>query len=306
MPFRKKIFPRKTIIAGFCLLAGAVALQPAAAQTRLSGLAIAEAAPEQAWRMLDPENTLYMDLPSGRIIIELRPDFAPMHVAQIKTLVRQGFYDGLLFHRVIEGFMAQGGDPTATGTGSSTLPDLQPEFVRNMREANELQLIGRDARAARVGFVGPIPVGAQPETLSEFFVNNESGQPLWGLHCKGVMSMARANDPTSANSQFFLMFNDSRKALDQRYSIWGRIVDGGENSRRISRGEPPVRPTPIVQMRIATDVPINERDTVEVMRTNSSVFMEYVRNTGALADNGYVEDICGVTVPSRVNGKVES
>jgi peptidylprolyl isomerase len=159
----------------------------------------------------DPENTLFMDLKDGRVVIELRPDLAPRHVAQIKTLVRRGFYDGTPFHRVIEGFMAQGGDPTGTGTGGSDLPNIPAEF-------------SRDARFLR-----------------------------------GTAGMARAQDPNSANSQFFIMFAPA-PFLDGQYTIWGRVVAGMQFVDTIKRGDPrrngQVAPPPdrIVRMRVAADV----------------------------------------------------
>ena len=282
----------------------AMSLATATAQTDyVAPLQVAENASPSAWRSIDPENTIYMDLPSGRIIIELRPDFAPKHVAQIKALTRQGFYNGVLFHRVIEGFMAQGGDPTATGKGGSSLPDVEGEFMRSAKTENNFVQLGRDDKAARVGFIGPIPAASQPDTLKDFLVRDDL--PLWGLHCKGVMSMARGGDPNSANSQFFLLFGDSRSSLDQRYTIWGKIVDGNENARRINRGEPPVRPTPIVRMRVAADVPADELDDVQVMRTSDPVFLDYMKASGSITEDGYIEDICNVAVPSKINGKVE-
>jgi peptidylprolyl isomerase len=287
-------------IASSLLVIGSVA---SAQQAITPAMEVLENAPEEVWRTPDLENTLYMDLPSGRIVIELRPDFAPIHVERIKQLTRQGFYDGVLFHRVIEGFMAQGGDPTATGTGGSDLPDIPGEFMRSADAAEGFVQIGRDSLAARVGFIGPVPVASQPDTLKAFLVRDEL--PLWGLHCKGVMSMARAGDPNSANSQFFLMFGDSRESLDQRYTVWGKIIDGGENARRINRGEPPARPTPIKRMRVAADVPPDERDDVRVMRTDTPEFMDYLKKAGRVTEDGFIEDICNVDVPSKVNGKVE-
>ncbi len=264
---------------------------------------VAENAPAQAWRSIDPENTLYMDLPSGRIVIELQPDFAPKHVERLKTLTRAGFYDGIMFHRVIEGFMAQGGDPTGTGRGSSDLPDLPGEFIREAAAVSGFTEIGRDSRASRVGFIGAIPVAGEPETLKEFL--NGSDIAFWGLHCKGIMSMARSEAANSANSQFFLMFGDSRQALDQRYTIWGRIVDGYENARRINRGEPPERPTPIVRVRVASDVPDADRQQVEVMRTDSETFQQYLSETKAVSETGFVKDICNINIPARIDGRVD-
>lgn len=156
-----------------------------------------------------PENLLYIELPTGRVVIRMRPDQAPNHVARIKELTRRGFYDGLVFHRVIEGFMAQGGDPEGTGGGGSSLPDLKAEF---------------------------------------------SGL----LHMRGTVSMARTDDPDSANSQFFIMFTRN-PTLDKKYTVWGRVIKGMEHVDAIARGEPPRAPTKIVSMRVAADVMDEQR-----------------------------------------------
>ena len=153
--------------------------------------------------MADPENTLVLETTKGRVLIELRPDLAPGHVERIKTLARDKFYDGTPFHRVIEGFMAQGGDPTGTGTGGSKLPDLKAEF---------------------------------------------SAEP----HVRGVCSMARSQNPNSANSQFFICFGDSR-FLDRQYTVWGKVVEGMENVDKIKRGEPVRDPDRITTMRVLAD-----------------------------------------------------
>lgn len=260
-------------------------------------LQILQNAPADAWRTLDPENTIYMDLPAGTVVIELRPDFAPGHTERIKELTREGFYNGLNFHRVIEGFMAQGGDPKGDGTGGSDKPNLQPEFARDTSEVTGFNIIGRDRISARVGFIDGMPVGAQPEALRSFKKDRQVA--LWALHCPGVMSMARADAPASANSQFFLMIGDSRTGLDRRYTAWGWIVDGFEASRRIDRGEPPKRPTPIMRVRVAADLPASERENIQVMRTDSDAFMAYLRARGEVDESGYVKDICDIRVPIK-------
>ncbi|MCB1495425.1 MAG: peptidylprolyl isomerase [Bauldia sp.] len=152
---------------------------------------------------LDPDNTLVMTLESGDVIIRLRPDLAPNHVAQVKTLTRRGFYDGTPFHRVIEGFMAQGGDPTGTGTGGSDLPDLKAEFT-----------------------------------------NTNFG--------RGTIGAARTPDPNSANSQFFICFQDC-SFLNGEYTVWGEVVEGMELVDQLKRGEPVVNPDHIVTMRVMGD-----------------------------------------------------
>jgi len=255
------------------------------------------------WRPVDLENIIVVDLPAGPLYIELRPDLAPNHVAQIKTLVRQGFYDGLTFHRVIEGFVAQGGDPKGDGTGNSDLPDIKAEFARDSKDVTNFTLVGRDRVAARVGLIDGVPVGAEPETLRSF--RADRAVRVWGAHCPGVMSMARATPPDSGNSQFFLVIGDARQSLEQRYTVWGWIVEGLENARRIERGEPPKRPTPIVRMRIAADIPAAEMPKIEVMRSDSDVFLTYLKETNLVDETGFVKDLCDIKPPRRVNGKIE-
>lgn len=264
---------------------------------------IAERAPDEVWMPVAPENILVMDLPSGQMLIEMRPDLAPGHVDRIRALSRSGFYDGVLFHRVIDGFMAQGGDPTATGQGGSELPDLVGEFARDRADTPAYEPIGRDDRAAEIGFLGTVPVGTQAPTLTEFLAGPTVA--LWGLHCPGVLSMARAGDPNSANSQFFVMFGNNRDTLDQRYTVWGRVASGRQETRRISRGEPPERPTPLVRARIASDIPENERPSLEVLNPASETFTAYLQKTGAMNADGYLDDVCNATVPVRVNGDIQ-
>ena len=152
---------------------------------------------------MDTENTLILALDAGDVTITLRPDLAPQHVARIKELAREGFYDGVVFHRVIPGFMAQGGDPTGTGMGGSDKPDLPAEF---------------------------------------------SKEP----HVRGVCSMARSSSPNSANSQFFICFDDAR-FLDNQYTVWGVVSDGMDHVDALPKGEPPRSPGKIVSMKVAAD-----------------------------------------------------
>ena len=152
----------------------------------------------------DPENTLIIETTKGRVVIELRPDLAPKHVKRIKQLAREGFYDGIVFHRVIEGFMAQTGCPQGTGTGGSKYGNLPAEF------------------------------NAEP-------------------HVRGVCSMARAQSPDSANSQFFIVFDDAT-FLDKQYTVWGKVIEGMDNVDKIKRGEPVQNPDKIKSLKVAADV----------------------------------------------------
>ena len=146
----------------------------------------------------NPANTLNLELSNGgKVVIQMRPDLAPQHVERIQTLVRQGFYNGLKFHRVIPGFMAQGGDPKGDGSGGSSLPDLKAEFT----------------------------------TIPYF---------------RGTVAAARADNPDSANSQFFIMFGPNM-GLEKKYTVWGRVTSGMDAVDKIAVGEPPPQPTTIVR-----------------------------------------------------------
>ena len=153
--------------------------------------------------MADPENTILLETSKGSVTIELRPDLAPGHVERIKELAREGFYDGIVFHRVIPGFMAQVGCPKGTGTGGSDKPDLKAEF------------------------------------------NDEP-------HVRGTCSMARTQAPHSANSQFFICFDDAA-FLNGQYTVWGKVTEGMDVIDQLAKGEPPRNPDKIVSMRVAAD-----------------------------------------------------
>ena len=158
--------------------------------------------PASAQATLD--DVLLLDLKDGRVTILLQPDLAPKHVERAKQLARDGFYDGIVFHRVIDGFMAQGGDPTGTGTGGSNYGDLPAEFTNKAK-----------------------------------FV-------------QGTVGAARAQDPNSANSQFFITFGPA-PFLDGQYTIWGQVIDGMDAVNKIERGEPPSNPDKIVKVQVASD-----------------------------------------------------
>lgn len=258
-------------------------------------------APAEAWRELDPENTLYIDLEYGRVVLELYPEIAPLHVAQIKTLARQTFYDGITFHRVIEGFMNQTGDPTGTGSGDSSLPDIQGEFVFRRAPSMPVTLVGARAQGGKevgVGFYKALPVATQP--ASQAMLTKDGKVAAFGLHCKGVTSMARTSDPNSANSQFFLM-RDIAQHLDAQYSIWGNTILGHEHLTKIkvgSKGEDAnFIPDVMKKVRVAADVPEAERVKVQVLKTDSPAFKNYLK-TQKKADGTY-PDICDIRVPTR-------
>jgi len=179
--------------------------------------------PEEAWRTVDPENLLIIDTKYGDIGVELFPKVAPKHVAQVKSLARQKFYNNVVFHRVIDGFMNQTGDGTnGDGTGDSTLPDIPAEFTFRRGSDMPFTLVSSMKSGENeigVGFYKSLQAASQPGSLSGQSEDGKVG--AFGLHCKGVTSMARTNDPNSGNSQFFLM-RARAQHLDTQYSIWGQ------------------------------------------------------------------------------------
>lgn len=259
-------------------------------------------APDEAWRDLNPENTLYIDLEYGRVIVELYPEIAPLHVAQIKTLTRQGFYDFITFHRVIEGFMNQTGDPKGDGTGDSDLPDITAEFTFRRGDDMPVTLVGARPSGSGdigVGFYKGLPVATQP--TSQGMLTKDGKVAAFGLHCKGITSMARASDPNSANSQFFLM-RDTSPHLDTQYTIWGNTVSGHDLLTKIKVGtkgdDPKFVPDVMKKVQVAADVPAAERVNVQVLKTDSPAFKNYLK-TQKKADGSY-PDICDIQLPSRV------
>jgi cyclophilin family peptidyl-prolyl cis-trans isomerase len=158
---------------------------------------------KESIHMADLENQLILETSKGKVVIDLRPDLAPNHVARLKELAREEFYDGIVFHRVIEGFMAQVGCPNGTGMGGSSKPDLAQEF------------------------------NAEP-------------------HVRGTCSMARTQNPNSANSQFFICFDDA-SFLNKQYTVWGQVSEGMDIVDALAKGEPPRNPDQIVTMRVAAD-----------------------------------------------------
>jgi peptidylprolyl isomerase len=170
----------------------------------LASFALAVAAVAVRAQAPDPNNTLVIELKTGRVLVKLRPDLAPKHVERTKVLAKQGFYNGLKFHRVIDGFMAQTGDPKGTGTGGSSLPDLPAEFTRE-------------------------------------------------VYKRGSVGAARAMDPNSANSQFFICFGDGCRGLTGQYTLWGEVIEGMEHVDKITRGEPPRSPDVMQKVYLLAD-----------------------------------------------------
>ncbi len=224
------------------------------------------------WRVVDPETLLVIETSKGRIIVELRPDLAPQAVARMKQLTREGLYDGLEFHRVIDGFVAQTGNPGNADGGKSALPNLPAEFTARLGPGS-----GYHAAVQRsdgtAGFLGTLPV--ETTSPAEDARRGEGTTQFWGAYCPGVVGMGRDEGFDTANAEFFFMRGSARR-LDRLYTVVGMTVEGIERVYALNVGEPPARPDVMMRVRIAADIPEGERPKVTAMRAEGLEFQSFI------------------------------
>lgn len=264
---------------------------------------VAAAAPSD-WRALEQENLLYIELePKGRdqrrVVIALSRHFAPAHAAQIKTLARQGYYDGLSFYRVIDGFVAQGGDPFEERDIGEAVRAMTPEFDQPLTESMGFApLKDHDGYAAEVGFVDSLPVGV-----------DASGKSAWLLHCMGAFAFGRWIEPDTASTEFYITLQPQRY-LDRNLSVAGRVVWGMEHLQALRRVEPPQSREDdlgetILSMRIGSDLPEQKRLDLEILASGTALFDEYVESRRNRPGEFFVHrpdylDICQMAMPVRM------
>ncbi|MBK6416390.1 peptidylprolyl isomerase [Thermomonas sp.] len=298
------------------LLAVALALAvaaPALAQDaqqppkRKSAKEIIDAAPASAWRDLDPANTLYMELPAGRVIIELAPGFAPEHVANIKTMAKGGFWDGLTIYRSQDNFVVQFGDAEGEEAGKAkpyptgTRTRLPAEFTRSTEGARFDKLPDIDGWAPQVGFIDGMPAARDPK----------AGK-AWITHCYGVLGAGRNNAPDSSiGAELYVVVGQAPRALDHQLSVVGRVVKGMELLSTIPRGPEPMgfyqkpeQRAPIKAIRLASEVPAAERTPLQLLRTDSQAFIDATEARRNRVDGFYTVpaghiDLCNVALPVR-------
>jgi peptidylprolyl isomerase len=253
------------------------------------------------WRTVAPENLLVIETAKGRILVELEPRVAPLAVERVRSLADQGFYDGLKFHRVIAGFMAQTGDPLGTGMGGSDLPDLAGEFqFRRGRDSGFVRL--HTAPLGQLGLLGSMPVFTQPD--AQMMVTADFKTPAQGLFCPGVAGMARAQGPDSANSQFFLMTGENDR-LNGLYTPFGRVVAGMDVIAALKRGDEAnngqvADPDLMARARTAAAMPEGERPTVRVMTAANAAFAAEVERVRT--ERGAQFSACDVQPAVEVTG----
>lgn len=273
----------------------------------IAGPALAQA-PE--WRDVPAENLLIVETTRGRVLIELAPEVAPLHVERVRTLTRRGFYDGITFHRVIDGFMAQTGDPLGTGLGGSDLPDVAAEFsFRRGTEQPFVEVTGSDRAQSRpaggqVGIYGGLPISTQPD--GQMFVTRDGRVDGSAWFCPGVVGAARnGQDVNSANSQFFIM-RAANMNLNGAYTVWGRVVDGMDAVMLLRAGDPSSGAVPVDQrdrmtrVRVASDLPESERPRVRVLDPRSARFGALVEEQRAARGSSF--SVCHLNLPADVTG----
>jgi len=261
------------------------------------------AAEEMLWRQLDPENTVFMELPQGRVVIELNPVFAPKTVAQFKRLIQSRFYDGLSFYRVIDGFVAQGGDGSDLGE-LSKVPLIDAEFEISWSDALSFVPVQKpDLFAAETGFIDGF--AAARDTKHE---------KVWLTHCPGIVAMARNDEPGSSRTDFYIVIGQAPRYLDRNLNIFGRVVAGMEVVQQIHRGpadnngifRDDTASTRILSMKLLSEFPKEGRLKVLVMDTNSKAFAELLRDRRLRRQAFFhhrppqVLDVCQVPIGSRV------
>jgi peptidylprolyl isomerase len=301
---RRSIRSRAGLAAA--LLCGVTALYAAQSANEpvrkpLTTAAVLAASTPADWRPLDPQNTLYVELASGRVVIELNPEFAPNHVANIEALARGKYFDGLTIYRSQDNYVVEWGDPEAkkaVGTAHRTLP---AEFERPLHGLSITKLPDPDTYAPEVGFVDGFPVAADPAV----------GR-AWLVHCYGMVGAGRDNDVDSGGgTEPYVVIGQAPRHLDRNVTLFGRVVSGMELLSVLPRGtgtlgryQLPEQRVPIRSVKVAADVPSAQRTELEVLRTDTPTFAAYVEARRNRHEDWFKVpagrvDVCNVPIPVR-------
>jgi peptidylprolyl isomerase len=262
--------------------------------------------PDDAWRTVSQDRLLYIDTDHGMIVVEMAPEFAPQHVERMTTLANEHFYDYLVWHRVIDGFVAQGGGSRTNPNHRTDLPLVPGEFTIR-RNPGEIEIYETQDRVinprsnpsmARAGFWNGFPAGTQAAALAS--ITGDGRVESWLLHCEGAAAMARTNDPDSAGSQFYITRGNAEH-LNAQYTVWGRVRAGQEAVNAIAEGtagqDPGFTPDTIRSIRVGSDPEFNGQVNVEVIDTNSEAFANWLAAQG---EGENAPDVCEVEIPVRI------
>jgi peptidylprolyl isomerase len=293
------------IVAG-AAAAGAVAAAAAAAPNApvrkpFTTAEVLAASTPSDWRPLDPQNTLYMELGGGRVIIELDPQFAPHHVANVEALARGSYFDGLSIVRVQDNYVVQWQDPEGKKPVGTAQRTLGAEFERPLRGLSFTKLPDPDTYAPEAGFVDGFPAARDPVT----------GR-AWLVHCYGMVGAGRDNDVDSGGgTELYAVIGQAPRHLDRNVTLLGRVVSGMELLSALPRGsgalgryERPEQRVPIRSIRVAADVPPAQRTELEVLRTDTPTFLAYVETRRSRHEEWFKVpagrvDVCNVPIPVR-------
>lgn len=288
----------KSYIVVAVLLASASPVWADALEGKASSAEILENSAPTDWRKLDPENTLYIELERGRVIVALSTQLAQNHVAQVKALAREGFYDGLSFYRVIDGFVAQGGDVFEKREIKTAEKVMKAEFDQPLTDDIRFAAMKEaDGYAAHVGFVDTIPAGV-----------DEDRKTIWHLHCPGAFAFGRGNEKDTASTEFYIALQPQRY-LDRNLTVFGRVVQGMEHLQGLRRVAPAQSEDDdtgetIIAMRVAADVPEEDREALEILDSSTETFTAYVESRRNRPEeffhfrHNYI-DVCQLPVPVR-------
>jgi peptidylprolyl isomerase len=292
-----------TLLLGLAACNFALAIGPSDREKPPTTTQVLESAQASDWRRPDPENTLYLELATGRVIIELAPRFAPQHVANIKALTREKFFDGLPIARVQDNFVTQWGDVDKTRPIEAATRKLPDESVIAWARALPIvKLPDADGYAPEAGWLDHFPVGVE---------RKPSGQ-VWMTHCYGTLGVGREDWPDNGSgSELYVVIGQAPRQLDRNIVVAGRALRGMELLASLPRGtgplgfyEKPEQRTPITRARIAADVPEAERSAIEVLRTDTALFAKYVESRRNRRDTWYIRpaghtDVCNISIPVR-------
>ena len=295
---------RKIICNGLVLAAAALVIDAAAAPAGKTMADVLAAAKPSDWRTLDPENTLYMELAGGRVIIELAPEFAPQHVANVRTLVRGKYFDGLTIVRSQDNFVVQWADPAEADHKKSVgeaKNKLTPEFDRPAAGLKFVALPDPDTYAAQTGFVSGFPAA-----------RDKADGTAWPVHCYSMVGAGRDNEvDTGPGTEIYVVSGHAPRQLDRNVALFGRVVYGMELLAVMPRGPAPMgfydkaeQRVPIREIRMAADVPADQRTKLELLRTDTQTFTDLIEARRNRQDEWYKHkagriDVCNVPLVVR-------
>ena len=291
----------RTALLAACVVAVAVSAtaapkKPAAAAPAAAAKPAGPSAPGPSdWRSPDPNDVLVIDTNKGRIIVEMVPEVAPQHVARMRELAHENFFDGQRFFRVIEDFMDQTGDPQNSGQGGSSKPNVPAEFLFR-RGADMPFTMAIDQTVAEIGFLKSLPVTSQSMAMAPLTADQKVR--AWVLYCQGVAGMARDSNEDSANSQFFLM-RGPFPSLERKYTAWGRVISGQDVVTAIKVGEPVPDPQDRMErVRLLADLPEASRPKVRVIDPKGPWFKAEIERVRAAKGADF--SACNVDIPVEV------